>query len=151
MFNDHKSIELLEQILHTLRRIEHDLNRSHTQFIAIKFGDNMAATPVTEAIGQSTIATTVPLEADGLTVTPGAVVSAQVYTISDPTIASQTANADGTATYKALAAGTAIVTVAATVTDPDGAVSSFTATNTITVTAATGRSTGLQINFSTPA
>lgn len=111
----------------------------------------MAATPVTEAIGQSTIATTVPLEADGLTVTPGAVVSAQVYTISDPTIASQTANADGTATYKALAAGTAIVTVAATVTDPDGAVSSFTATNTITVTAATGRSTGLQINFSTPA
>jgi len=153
MFDNHKSIELLEKILHTLRKIEHDLSHSHshTQFIAIKFGDNMASTPVTEAIGQSTIATTVPLEADGVTVTPGAAVSAQVYTISDPTIASQTANADGTATYKALAAGTATVTVAATVTDSDGTVSSFTAANTLTVTPATNRSAGLQISFSTPA
>jgi len=111
----------------------------------------MAATPVTETVGQSVTATAVPLEADGITVTPGAVVSGQVWTIDNAAVATQTANADGTASYLALAAGTATVTVVATVKDADGTTASFTATNTITVTVPTGRTASLQINFGTPA
>jgi hypothetical protein len=154
----HKVEHLLEEILRMLReikyRLDHPFHPFRTSRIAINFGGSMSEIPVTEAVGQSVIATAVPLEADGLTVTPGAVVSAQAWSISDPTIASQTTNADGTATYAALAAGTATVTVSATVTDADGTVGSFTATNTITVTAVTpptGRTVSLQINFGTPA
>lgn len=112
----------------------------------------MANTPGTEAVAQTVILTIVPIEADGVTVTPGAVVSAQTYTVSDPTIATQVLNADGTASYTGVAAGTATISVTATVTDSDGTVGNFTGTTTLTVTgAATGRTAGLQLNFGTPA
>lgn len=145
-------IHIFEEMLHELRLIEHHL-RSHphqSKSIEIKFGGTMPAIPISEAIGQSTTATAVPMEADGTTPTPGATLSGVTWTVDNPAIVTQTINADNTASYKAVAVGTATVTVSATVKDSDGTTASFTATNTITVTQPTGRTAGLQINFSTP-
>jgi hypothetical protein len=140
---------ILKEILHVLQKLYRHLTQPRTTHIGIRFGGFMAT--ATELVGQSVIATAVPLEADGTTVTPGAVVSGQTWTISDATIATQTINADGTATYTALAAGTATVTVVGSVKDLDGTTSSFTGTGTLTVTAPTGRTASLSVSFGTPA
>jgi len=147
-----ESLHLENEILHRLRK---DIQRT-TQLVTV-FGDNiMAATLAgSEIVGQSVIATIVAYEADGITATPGAVVSAQAWSaVSDATIATLTANADGTATFLALAAGTLTGSVSATVTDPDGTVLSLTGSYTLVVSAAspsTGRSVNLQVSFGTPA
>ena len=107
-------------------------------------------------IGQSSIGTVTPLEADGLTVTPGAVVSNQSWSISDPSLTLAT-NSDGTATVTGVADSAAPVTgsVSATVTDADGTVSSFSATFTVTVTGTTpppqARTASIGVAFSQPA
>lgn len=109
---------------------------------------------VTLIVGQSTKGTIVPLEADGVTVTPGAVVSAQTFTISDPSLTA-VPNSDGTVTISGVAASTAAVTgtATATVTDADGAVSPFTQSFTVTVNSAppVGLTTAIGVSFSTPA
>lgn len=93
-------------------------------------------TPATIQVGQVIPATVVPLEADGVTPTPGAVVSEESWSVSDPTIASLVSNADGSASLTGVAAGEVTVSVSATVTDTNGAVSQLSATNTLTVEAA---------------
>lgn len=151
---DRLILEELKNILHIVRRIDRELHPHHSRTTELKivFGDNtMAATlPGSENVGQSVIATAVAYEADGITPTPGAVVSAQVWTVDNAAIASVTTNSDGTATFVGVAAGTATATCVATVTDTSGASTSFTATNTLVVSAPTGVSAGLQISFGTP-
>jgi hypothetical protein len=107
---------------------------------------------VSENVGQTVTATVVPFEADGTTQTPGAIVSAQVWSIADPTIASQNVNPDGSATYTGLTAGSTTVSVTATVTDSDGTVQNFTAQAGLTVIAvvAPDRTASIQIQFGTP-
>jgi hypothetical protein len=156
--------EFLKEGIHLLReslRLEHEILRHlrediqrTTQLVTVFGDDTMAATlPGSEVVGQSVIATLVAYEADGITATPGAVVSAQVWdAVSDATIATLTANADGTATFVALAAGTLTGSVSATVTDVDGTVLTLTGSYTLVVTTSpTGRSASLQVSFGIPA
>ena len=102
-------------------------------------------------VGQSTTATIVPLEADGTTVTPGAVVSAQTFTLTDAGI-SLVQNADGTATITGVGPTTGAVTgsASATVTDTDGTVTSFTQAFDVTVNAAAVHTASIGITFTTP-
>jgi hypothetical protein len=147
--------DLLRVQVHILRRIEECLCKPktpHTASIVVVFsGDNhMAAITGSVAVGATLTGTIVPLEADGVTVTPGAVVSGQSWSVDSNQFVSFVQNPDGTATFTGVAAGTATVTASATVVDQDGTTSNFSATNTITVTGgtATGRTAGIQINFS---
>jgi hypothetical protein len=138
---------------HTLYgRWKQRLKPQRTKTLKIRIGESMA--PVTLLVGQSVPATAVPLEADGVTPTPGAIVSNPSWSVTDPTIASLTANADGTATLKAIAPGTVRVDVVAAVTDSDGTVSTFSGSNTLTVSAPspppTGRTASLGVSFGTP-
>lgn len=136
---------------HRKRRHHH----RHTTRISIQFGEN-AMNAVKLTVGQKTTGTIVPLEADGVTPTPGAVVSAQSYTISDPSLEAVT-NADGTLTITGIAASTGAVsgTADAIVTDADGAVKQFSQTFTVTVDAVVvppvGLTTSIGVEFSTPA
>ncbi len=144
--------ELARTQIRILRRLEACLCKPqtpHTALIVIAFKENfMAATAGSIAVGGVLTGVIVPLEADGVTETPGAVVSAQSWSVDNSAIVTLAQNADGTATFTGVATGDATVTASATVTDADGTVSNFSATNTITVTGeATGRTAGIQINF----
>lgn len=108
----------------------------------------MAATPGSVAVGATLTGTIVPLEADGTTITPGAVVSSPSYSVSDTAIATVTTNPDGTATFTGVAPGTVTVSVTALVTDADGVAQNFSTTNTLAVTGASGRTASIQLNFS---
>jgi len=141
-----EKLERLERLVHKIIR---ELHLKRTFNLGIAFGGTMNT--VTENVGQSVIATAVPLEADGTTVTPGAVVSNQVWSVPDSTVVSLVSNSDGTATFTAVAVGTAAVTVTGTVTDQDGTTASFTGTGTITVSAPTGRTSALSVSFGVPA
>lgn len=127
-----------------------------TTQIAIQFGDN-TMNSVTLVAGQSTTGTIVPLEADGVTQTPGAVVSAQSFSIPPDPSFGATDNGDGTLTITGNAASVAPVvgTASAIVTDADGAVATFTTSFTINVTSATPPPTGLTasigVQFTLPA
>lgn len=141
------------RILHEERRIEHELHPHRTTNLRVRFTGAKTMNTVTLQVGQTTTATITPLEADDLTVTPGAVVSNQKFSITDPAV-SVIDNPDGTAKITGNAAGTVTGTVSATVTDQDGTVGQFTQGITITVQAAvqsTGRTTQIGVDFSTPA
>jgi len=156
LFGGHKEhdeeMRVLREILHVLRKLYHHLvPHSRTTQARISFGGNMASTPGTQAVGSTLTATFVPLEADGITVTPGAKLTTNpTWTSSDTTIATVVANADGTATVTGVAAGTVTITGTGGVfTDADGtATSPLTASNTDTVTVPTGRTVSAQVNFS---
>jgi hypothetical protein len=154
-------LELEEKILHSeerilciLRNIEYKL-APHTARIAIQFTGESTMNTLVLNVGQSSIASIVALEADGVTVTPGAVVSAQVFTVSDPSI-TVTDNSDGTATILGVTPSSGAVSgsASATVTDADGAVVNLTQPFTVTVngpvTPPTGLTTQIGIAF-TPA
>lgn len=149
-----KEAEYEQEILSILRRIarrETPPQPHHTTQAGIAFGANMAAVPGTQAVGSTLTATFVPIEADGLTQTPGATLTtAPVYTIDNPAIATIVDNGNGTATITGVSAGTATVTATGGVfTDSDGtATAPLSATNTDAVTQPTGRTVSAQINFS---
>jgi hypothetical protein len=86
---------------------------------------NMADNALVFTVGQTSIDTITPLLADGVTPS-GGVVSNVVITFSDPS-ATFVVNADQTVTWTAVAASTGAVSgsTAATVTDTDGAVSTW--------------------------
>lgn len=148
-----QEIRLLEEILHELRRIDRKIPEpnNRTTRAGIAFGANMAAIAGTQTVGSTLTATFVPIEADGITVTPGSKLTTfPAYTISDSTIATLVDNGDGTATITGVAAGTVTVTATGGVfTDLDGtAVGPLTASNTDAVTVPTGRTVSAQISFS---
>lgn len=138
---------LLRKLISIARGFEHQ-----TESVGVRFTGASTMNNLILAVGQSSIGTISPLEADGLTVTPGAVVSAQSFSISDPSLTSVT-NSDGTVTITGVTPSTAPVTgtVSATVTDPDNTVNTFTQTITVTVTGApTGRTASIVVDFSAP-
>lgn len=105
-------------------------------------------------VGQSSVGTVVPFLADGVTQTPGAVVSAQVWTISDPALV-VTSHPDGTVTVAATAATAADVngSVKATVTDSDGFTQELSKDFTISVGGVTppvNRTAGIGVSWSNP-
>jgi hypothetical protein len=106
---------------------------------------------LTLKVGQSSIATVSPVEADGTTITPGASLSNVVWTISDPSITTAV-NPDNSLSIAAVSPTATDVTgtVAATATDSDGTTGAFTATFTVSVSAPTGRTAGLKVSFSPP-
>jgi len=147
-----KILDELNKQTAILREIADDLAPSPdtTTAAAIRFGVNMAATPGTQAVGSVLTATVVPLEADGVTVTPGSKLTTNpTWASSDAAIATLVSNADGSATITGVAAGTVTITATGSVfTDNDGtATSPLDATNTDTVTQPTFRTVSAQINF----
>lgn len=104
----------------------------HTFSIAIILG-GISNMPATLIVGQSIPATVSPLEADGSTITPGAVVSAESWSVSDSTLATVAPQADGSVIIVAIAAGSVTVSVTCTVTDADGTAGSFSASNSLTI------------------
>jgi hypothetical protein len=134
---------------------KHHHHEHRTTSIAIQFGENNTMNSLSLTVGQESTGTIVPLEVDGVTQTPGAVVSAQEYVISDPSLEATT-NADGSVTILGIAAGSTVSgTASATVTDADGAVAQFTQTFTVTVSAAvvtppTGLTTSIGVSFTAP-
>lgn len=131
-----------EHILHELRAIKHELApRSITRSIANVFsGDsNMANNVLVLNVGQTSIDTITPLQADGVTPSGGAL-SNVVVTFSDPS-ATFVLNADNTITFTGVAptaGGTPVSGLTAcTVTDTDGAVAQFSQSFTVLVNAVT--------------
>lgn len=158
-----RASEILCPICELARLEEHRHHHHHhnpagrTASIAVCFGEKHMNTLIL-LVGQSSTGTVVPLEADGVTQTPGAVVSNQSWSITDPSLTATT-NADGSVTIEGVVANDSPVsgTVNATVTDEDGTVNSFSATFTVSVGTATppppptGRTASIGVNFTTPA
>lgn len=145
-------LDVLEASAQTLSEIAQDLASSPTtESAAILFGESLMANPGTQVVGSTLTATFIPLEQDGTTQTPGAVLSTQpTWASSDSTIATVSANADGTATVTGVAAGTVTITATGGVfTDLDGvATAPLDASNSDTVTQPTGRTVSAAITFS---
>jgi hypothetical protein len=153
-------LEVEKEQLRVLENIEKELHPRPSQFthsISIRFTGSKTMNTLVLNVGQESTATITPLEADGVTVTPGAVVSQQIYTLSDPSLTIVT-NADGSATITGVAASAGAVsgTAQATVTDADGAVATFSEGFTVTVNGVTppppptGLTTSIGVTFSTP-
>ncbi len=146
---------ILKEIERTAQQINLKLPPLRTTQVGFRFtnqsGGSTMAFSVVLTTGQSTVATIVPLEADGTTITPGSVVSAQVFSITDAGISLVT-NADGTATITGVGptAGAVSGTASATDTDVDGQIGNFTQTFTVTVNAPTQHTASIGITFSAP-
>lgn len=136
-----------------LKEINHKLPPLRTTQVGIQFNHGEITMPFALILttGQSSVATIIPLEADGTTITPGAVVSAQTFSITDPGISLVT-NADGTATITGVGPTTGAVsgTASATVTDVDGTTAPFSQTFTVTVNAPTQHTASIGLTFSAP-
>lgn len=137
---DREDLETLRLIQHELHVIAKELQppptppKTLTASIAIRFtGDSLMANNVLVLnVGQTSQASIVPLLADGVTPSGGAL-SVVSYTFSDPS-ATVVLNADGlTATVTGVAASTGAVSgsASAAVTDSDGVVSQWTQAFTI--------------------
>jgi|GEM_PF-4767698 len=144
------SIVLLLAIHSEIRRPCPQSRTHHTRALRIALGESPMNSAVL-IVGQSTIAKAVPLESDGTTENINAVVTSASWSVSDPAILEQTVNSDLTATYKALAAGTASVSLSAVVTDADGTITTLSASATVSVSAPPARTASIGIEFSTPA
>jgi hypothetical protein len=149
-------VELAKEQVRLLRKIERDIHFSHpvhrTKGIVFITSEGVIMADIVLSVGQSTTVTIAPVEADGTTITPGAVVSAQTYSLSDPAVTT-VQNPDGTLTITAVSATTTDLTnnSTATVTDQDGTVGNFSKSFTMQVTAPTGRTAGIIFQFSKPA
>lgn len=111
----------------------------------------MAAKSGTQAIGSTLTATFIPIEADGVTQTPGATLTTPpTFTVDNPAIATLVDHGNGTATITGVSAGTVTITATGGVfTDSDSLPTApLTATNTDTITLPTGRTVSAQITFS---
>jgi hypothetical protein len=157
--HDHEIVGLLKEIAHDLREIKNELrSRTLTKSITIRFtGESpMPNNALVFNVGQTSQASIVPLEADGVT-NSGGTLSNVSYSFNDPS-ATVTLNSDGvTATCTGVAASSGAVSGAAscTVTDTDGAVSTWTQAFTITTSAVTPPpptqlTQSVAVEFSTP-
>ena len=159
---------VLWQILDELRKIHVDTHRiaqflepqPDTRSIAVRFtGAQMQPNNTCVlTVGQTSQASILPLLADGITPS-GGTLSNVAYNFSDPS-ATVVLNADGlTATVTGVAASTSgpvSGSASCTVTDTDGAVSTFSTSFTITITSGTvtppaATTTSIAVSFSTPA
>jgi len=145
---DIHEVRILKHILREVVAIRHLLSLfiPRTTQAQVSFGGLMAAAPGTQAVGTTLQAVFQPLEADGVTITPGAVLSTPpTWSSSDPSIA--TVDSNGIVT--GVAAGTATITGSQGVfTDADSvATAPLDASNTTTVTQPTGRTVSAQVVF----
>jgi uncharacterized protein YjdB len=109
----------------------------------------MAAPAGVLAVGSTITATFQPVMADG-NVNPTATLSTQPsWSSSDTSVATVTANADGTAAVLGVGAGTATISATAgSFTDDDGTVvGPLDASNTVSDTAPANRTVSAQISF----
>jgi hypothetical protein len=118
------------------------------------FGNAQTAPGVTLAVGQKTIATLVPLEADGKT--PSGATLSSVAWACGGTPFTGTSNADNTLTIAGLLVSNGAVscTVGANTTDSDGLIQQFSLTFTVTVTPSgtpAARTKSIGISFTAPA
>jgi hypothetical protein len=161
-----KILEVAEAILHIVEHLEHRVEhierelRSHRQrltaAVAVRFtGDSiMANNALVFNVGQTSQATLAEFLADGVTPS-GGVPSAVSFTFSDPS-ATVALNADGvsaTCTGVAASAGPVSGSVAFTVTDTDGVVSTWNQAFTIQTNAVVPPAQLTQsvaVQFSTP-
>ena len=138
MHQDHEVVSLLERILHELRQIKHELAPRLTHSIANVFsGESMPNNVLALNVGQTSVDTITPLQADGVTPS-GGVLSNVVVTFNDPS-ASAVLQPGNTVLFTGLAAtvGGSPVSglTACTVTDTDGAVAQFSQSFTVLVSA----------------
>lgn len=158
-----EDMETLGRVLYELREIRRVLEPPSppppvvlTRSIAVRFtGESfMANNSLVLNVGQTSTASIVPLLADGITPSGGAL-SAVSYTFSDPS-ATVVLNPDGlTALVTGVAASTGAVSGSAScaVTDTDGAISQWTQAFTIQVNAVVPPSQLTQsvaVQFTTP-
>ncbi len=144
--SDEEVVKLLKQAIRELQKIRRELEHPRTKTAAIAFGGLMAAVPGTQAVGSTLQAVFEPLEADGVTITPGATLTTQPVWSSDNE-AVATVDANGLVT--GVSAGSANITGTGGVfTDNDGtATAPLTASNSTTVTQPTFRTVGAQVSF----
>lgn len=145
---NHRILEEIE------RRLRHP---QLTHSIRINFSGAITMDTLTLNVGQSSTGTITPLGADGVTPSGGTVSAASFSIPPDPSFTAVD-NGDGTCLITGVAASAAPVTGTAscTVTDPDGAVSTFSTSFTITVSAVAppppvATTTSIGVSFSTPA
>jgi hypothetical protein len=119
-----------------------------TTNLVIHFGGIMEfVDSITLSVDGTNDAVGLPVESDGVTVTPNAVVSDQVWDSQANNIITLVTNPDGSCTVTAVGEGNAQLSLTATVTDKDGTVQTFTTVGVVKVTVPTGRTAGLVINF----
>jgi hypothetical protein len=138
--HDPEVVKLLKIAIHELREIRRELQpKTLTHSITVQFsGDSNMSNTLVFNVGQTSQASIVPLLADGVTPSGGAL-SAVAFAFSDPS-AMVVLNGDGlTATCTGVAASTGPVagTASCTVTDTDGVVSTWAQAFTITTNAVT--------------
>lgn len=132
--SDPREIRLLHQILREVREIRRELKpKTLTQSVVFS-GEFMADNALVFNVGQTSTDTLTPRLADG---TPsGGVVSNVVVTFSDPS-ATAVVQGDGSVLFTAVSPSTGVVngSSACTVTDTDGAVSTWNIPFTVQVNA----------------
>ena len=145
----------LGKLLHELREIRDELRPCHphhsrTTTAAIGFGDTIMSAPGTLTVGSTLTAVFQGLLADGVTVNTATTLSTvPSWSSSDTSVATVSANADGTALVTGVGAGTATITgTAGSFTDSDGlVVGPLDASNTVSDTAAASRTVSAQVSF----
>lgn len=143
---------LLKDILEVEKEILHEVKpNTKTLILQFKTGDKIMA-DLSLKVGQTSILTMFPGEADGVTVTPGATLSGQTVAFTDPSC-TVVKNPDGTFTFTAVAPTTADASGSAnaSATDADGTVTPVSKAFTVSVAAATARTSTLILSFSAPA
>ena len=136
MFREQEIIDLLEQILHAAKRIEREIARERQRITAsianVFSGENvMPNNALVFNVGQTSTDTVTPLLADGVTPS-GGVVSNLTVTFNDPS-ATAVVNGANTILFTGIAPLTGAISgsVSCTVTDTDGAVSTWTQAFTV--------------------
>ena len=144
--DDREEVKLLKHVIRELREIRRRLEpHNRTTTAQVSLGGLMSA-PGTQAVGSTLQAVFQPLEADGVTITPGATLSTPPVWSSDNE-AVATVDANGLVT--GVSAGSANITGTGGVfTDSDGtATAPLTASNSTSVTQPTFRTVSAQVSF----
>ena len=145
--DDREEVKLLKHVIRELREISRKLTpHNRTTTAQVSLGGLMATAPGTQAVGSTLQAVFQPLEADGVTITPGATLSTPPVWSSDNE-AVATVDANGLVT--GVSAGSANITGTGGVfTDSDGtATAPLTASNSTSVTQPTFRTVSAQVSF----
>lgn len=149
----------IREILDLEREILRELHPKRlTQRISIRFtGETtMANNAVTLNVGQTSTASIQPLLADGVTPSGGTLSNVSYAFVQPTTAATVELNSDGVTalvTGVSNSSGTILGTATATVTDTDGAVTTFSQSFTVTVNAPTPQqlTQSIAVQFTAPA
>ncbi len=104
-----------------------------TRSVGLTFSGESKMADLSLQIGQSSTSTLTPLLADGVTPTPGAVITSATWSLSDASISTVTNGNEITVTAVAETTNPVNGSVVVVVTDSDGTVGNFTVSFTVTV------------------